>query len=223
MAAQRQVAVLGLGRFGSAVARELARIGHAVLAVDANERAVQAVSGAVTHAVQADITDVDALRGLGVADLDAVIVALSSDIEVSILATVQLRQLGARRIIAKAASELHGSILAQVGASHVVYPELETGLRVAHSFAAPAVRDYLDAAPGYGFARIRVPDEVAGRTLADLDLRRIRVTPMAHFRKGTVTLNPVPSLPLQPGDELIVAGADEDLERLPGAAASPGA
>src|ERR671911_653196 len=104
---KQQVAVLGLGRFGQAVARELTTHGH------------------------------------------------------DVLATVLVKQLGVKRIIAKAANALHGSILEQVGASRVVYPERETGLRVAHSFAAPGVRDYLDVAPGYGFARVPVSDALA--------------------------------------------------------------
>ncbi len=216
---KRQVAVLGLGRFGEAVARELTRLGHDVLAIDASDKAVQAVSESVTHAVQADITDANALRELGVGDFHTVIVAVSSNIEASILATVLLRQLGAGRIIAKAANQLHGSILEQVGAHRVVYPEHETGIRVAHSFAAPGVRDYLNAAPGYGLARVAMPDAVAGKNLGELNLRKTGATVIALFRRGTVTLNPLPSEVLQAGDELIVAGLDEDLERLPGTTA----
>ncbi len=218
---RRQVAVFGLGRFGQAVARELTRLGHDVLAVDASEKAVQAVAEDVTHAVQADVTDLNALRELGVADFDTAIVGVSSDIEASILATVLLRQLGVRRIVAKAASELHGSILQQVGATRVVYPERETGVRLAHSFAAPGVRDYLDAAPGYGFARVPA-DGFAGKSLADLDLSKHGVSVIALYRSGRVTLNPLSSEVLQAGDELIVAGLDEDLEQLPGTAAPSG-
>jgi trk system potassium uptake protein TrkA len=207
-----------LGRFGQAVARELTALGHDVLAIDLNEKDVQDATGSVTHAVQADITDRDALRELGVGEFDAVIVAVSSNLEASILATVLVKQLGVKRIIAKAADELHGSILEQVGATRVVYPERETGLRVAHSFAAPGVRDYLDVSPGYGFARVAVPPELAGRTLGEARLReQYGVAPMAIHGGGTVTLNPGPSEVLRAGDELIVAGLDGDLARFPGA------
>jgi trk system potassium uptake protein TrkA len=219
---RRQVAVLGLGRFGQSVARELTRLGHDVLAVDSSEKIVQEIADEVTHAVEADVTDEDALRELGLGDYDTVIVGISSDLEASILATVLVKRLGAKRIIAKAANDLHGSILEQVGAHRVVYPERETGVRVAHSFAAPGVRDYLDAAPGYGFARMAVPDAFAGRTLGDLDLRgTCGVTPMALYRGSSVTLHPHPSETLRAGDALIVAGLDEDLERLPDGA-TPG-
>jgi trk system potassium uptake protein TrkA len=218
VATKRQVAVLGLGRFGQAVARELTRLGHDVLAADRSEKVIQDLADEVTHAVQADITDGEVLKDLGLAEFDTAIVAVSTSIETSILATVNLKRLGVRRIIAKAASDLHGSILEQVGANRVVYPEREAGLRVAHSFAALGVSDYLDVAPGYGLAQVTVPRALAGRTLADLDLRRAYgVTPLALRREAAVTLNPHPSEVLQLGDELIVAGLDEDLERLPSA------
>ena len=217
MSTKRQVAVLGLGRFGQAVARELTRLGHDVLAVDSSERIVQDIADDVTHAVEADVTDSDVLRELGIGEFDTVIVGISSHLEVSILATVLTKRLGARRVVAKAANALHGSILEQVGAQRVVYPEHETGVRVAHSFAAPGVRDYLDVGPGYGLARIQVAEPFAGKTLGQVDLPgTCRLTPMALYRDGQVTLNPHSSEMLRPRDALIVAGLDEDLERLPG-------
>jgi trk system potassium uptake protein TrkA len=220
MSTRRQVAVLGLGRFGAAVARELTRLGHDVLALDANEKIIQEVADEVTHAARVDVTDEDALRDLGLEAFETAIVAISSNLEVSILATVILKRLGLRRIIAKAGNDLHGSILSQVGATRVVFPEQETGMRVAHSFAAPGVRDYLDVAPGYGVARVPVAGPFAGKSLGDLNLRATcGVTVVAHRRGDTVTVNPHASEVLRPGDELIVVGLDEDLERLPGATA----
>ena len=217
MSTKHHVAVLGLGRFGIAVARELTRLGHDVLAVDASERIVQDVADEVTHAVQADITDGEMLQALGLGDFDTVVVATSSSLEVSVLSAVLLKRLGVKRILAKAANELHGSILEQVGATRVVYPERETAVRVAHSFAAPGVRDYLDVAPGYGFARVQVAPAWIERTLGEIDPRTTcGVTPMALYRNGVVTLNPHASEVLRPGDELIIAGLDDDLEHLPG-------
>ena len=221
MPTKRQVAVLGLGRFGSAVARELTRLGHDVLAVDADEKVAQDLAREVSHAAQADITDRQALQDLGLAEFDTAIVAVSGHLEVSVLATALLKRLGVKRIVAKAANELHGSILRQVGASRVVYPEREIGLRLAHSFAAPGVLDYLDVTPGYGIARVPVADALAGKSLEQLNLRKTcGVTIVALHRRGVVTLNPHPSEVLRLGDELIVAGLDEDLERLPGTTAT---
>ncbi len=219
---RRQVAVLGLGRFGSAVARELTRLGHDVLAIDQEEKTVQSIADEVTHAVQADITDPDALEALGLVDFDTVIVAASSTLEASIMATVLLRRLGVRRVIAKAAHDLHGSILEQVGAMRVVYPERETGFRVAHSFHASGVQDYLDVAPGYGIARVNVAESWIGKSIGELNLRRsCNLTVIAVTREGQVILHPSSSEILRRGDLLIVAGLDEDLERLPDASSSP--
>ena len=216
MPTTRQIAVLGLGRFGQAVARELTHLGHDVLAIDQDERIVQDISDEVTHAVQADITDPDALAALGLADFDTVVVGVSESLEVSIMATVLLKRMGVQRIIAKAAHDLHGSILEQVGAMRVVYPESETGFRVAHSFHASGVQDYLDAAPGYGIARVAINGRWSGKTLAELDFpRTCGLTVLAVARAGTVVLNPTPGEQLQAGDSLIVAGLDENLERLP--------
>lgn len=216
MAHRRQVAVLGLGRFGQAVARELTRIGHDVLAVDLDEKIVQDLADEVTHAAQADITDAEALEALGLHEFDTVVVGASQSIEISIMATVLLRRLGVRRIVAKAAHDLHGSILEQVGAMRVVYPERETGYRVAHSIGASGVQDYLDAAPGYGLARATVAEDWVGKSLGDLDLiGTCNLTAVAVSREDSVILNPPPTEILRAGDALILAGLDEDLERLP--------
>jgi trk system potassium uptake protein TrkA len=219
---RRQVAVLGLGRFGQAVALELTRLGHDVLAVDHDEKVVQGIADEVTHAVQADITDPEALEALGIGDFDTTIVAVSESLEVSIMATVLLQRIGVRRIIAKAAHDLHGSILSQVGAMRVVYPERETGFRVAHSFHAPGVQDYLDVAPGYGISRVTVAQDWVGKTVGDLNLpESCRLRVLAVTRAGTVILDPSPVETLRSGDSLIVAGLDEDLESLPDAATAP--
>jgi trk system potassium uptake protein len=123
MAGRRQVAVLGLGRFGQTVARELTFLGHDVLALDTNERIVQAIADDVTRAIQTDFTDEDALDELGLDKIDTAIVAVSSNIEASILTTVLLQRLGVRRIVAEAGNELHGSILERLGVSRVASPD----------------------------------------------------------------------------------------------------
>lgn len=219
---RRQVAVLGLGRFGSAVARELAKLGHEVLAVDSSEKIAQDLGNEVTHAAQADITDEETLAALGLRDFDTVIVGVSSDLQVSILATVLLRRLGVKRIVAKAANELHGSILQEVGANRVVHPERETGYRLAHSFAAPGVTDYLDVAPDYGIARIAVAESWVGKQLGEIDTEKsCGVIVMVITRDGHAIASPSATERLRPGDTLIVAGPDENLERLPSADLQP--
>jgi trk system potassium uptake protein TrkA len=215
--AGEQVVVIGIGRFGSAVALELERLGHEVLAIDRSEQRVNDIANDVTHALELDAADEDALRGAGAADFTTAIVAISGDAESSIFATMVLKRLGVRNVIAKAGSELHGEILARAGADRVVFPERETGLRLAHSFNVPNVIDYLDVAPGFGIEKIRPPKSFIGRALGDLDLKgTLGLTPIALRRGPQVFVNPARDERVAEGDELIIVGRDEKLERLRG-------
>ena len=213
--AGQQVMVIGLGRFGSALARELERLGHEVLAVDRDEAIVNDIADEVTHAVQLDASDEDALRSAGAADFRHAIVAISTFAEPSIFATMALKRLGVGNVIAKAGSRLHGEILARVGADRVVYPERETGERLAHTFAVANVIDYLDVAPEFGIAKVRPPSSFVGRTLGEVDLRgRLELTPVAIRRDRRVIVNPTRDERIQDRDELIVIGRDDNLDRL---------
>lgn len=215
--AGEQVVVIGLGRFGSAVARELERLGHQVLAIDRSEQRVNDLAPDVTHALQLDAADEDALRGAGAGDFHTAIVAISSDAEPSIFATMVLKRLEVRNVIAKAGSRLHGEILARVGADRVVFPELETGLRLAHSFNVPNVIDYLDVAPSFGIEKIRPPKSFIGKSLGELDLKaRMGLTPIALRRGKQVFVNPARDERVGEGDELILIGQDSNLDQLRG-------
>ena len=215
--ASEGVMVIGLGRFGSALARELERLGHEVMAVDRNEQRVNDIAPDVTHALQLDASEEDALRAAGAADFNTAIVAISSDAEPSIFATMVLKRLGVRTVIAKAGSILHGEILARVGADRVVFPERETDLRLAHSFNVPNVIDYLDVAPNFGIEKIRPPKSFIGKTLGELDLKgRLGLTPIALRRAQQVFVNPAREERVADGDELILIGRDEKLDQLRG-------
>ncbi|HET9878017.1 MAG TPA: TrkA family potassium uptake protein [Candidatus Limnocylindria bacterium] len=215
--AGQQVMVIGLGRFGSAVARELEKLGHQVLAIDRSELRVNDLAPDVTHALQLDASDEDALRSAGAGDFQTGIVAISSATEPSIFATMVLKRLGVPNVIAKAGSRLHGEILSRVGADRVVFPELETGLRLAHSFHVPNVIDYLDVAPNFGIEKIRPPRPFVGKTLGELDLKtRAGLTPIALRRGKSVTVNPAREERIAEGDELILIGQDDKLEALRG-------
>ena len=215
--AGEQVMVIGLGRFGSAVARELERLGHEVLAIDRSEQLINEIAADVTHALQLDAADEDALRSAGAADFPTAIVAISSDAEPSIFATMVLKRLGVRNVIAKAGSLLHGEILSRVGADRVVFPERETGLRLAHSFNVPNVIDYLDVAPSFGIEKIRPPRAMVGRSLGDLDFKgRLGLTPVALRRGSQVIVNPAREERIAEGDELILIGRDDKLHQLRG-------
>jgi len=215
--AGEQVLVIGLGRFGSAVARELERLGHQVLAIDRSEQRVNEIAPEVTHALQLDAADEDALRSVGAADFSTGIVAISTDTEPSIFATMVLKRLGVRNVIAKAGSVLHGEILARVGADRVVFPERETGLRLAHSFNVPNVIDYLDVAPNFGIEKIRPPQSFIGKSLGELDLKaRLGLTPIVLRRGQQVFVNPAREERVAEGDELILVGRDDKLDQLRG-------
>ena len=186
------VMVIGLGRFGASAARELMALGHEVLVVDRNEAVVNEIAPDVTHAVQLDAADEAALRAIGAAEFDHAIVAISSGVEASVFATMALKTIGVRNVVAKAGTELHGQILERVGADRVVFAEREMGQRVAHSFAVPDVVDYLDIAPRFGIVKVHAPVRWHGRTLADLDLPgRLALTPVALRGTGdAVTVIP---------------------------------
>jgi trk system potassium uptake protein TrkA len=209
--------VIGLGRFGSAAARELHRLGHEVLAVDTNEDLVNEIARDVTHAVQLDASDESALEAVGAGQFGAAIVAISANAEASIFATMVLKKLGVPLIVAKAGSRLHGSILERVGAGRVVYPEHDTGIRVAHSFRIPNIIDYLDIAPQFGVVQVHPPRAFIGRTLRDLNLGgRLQLTPIALRRGSNVIVNPHRDETIGEADELVLIGRDENLEALRG-------
>jgi trk system potassium uptake protein TrkA len=211
------VMVIGMGRFGSAAARELVTLGHEVLAIDTDMAIVNEISPAVTHAVQLDATDEEALRAVGAGDFAYAIIAISGRTEASIFATMALKNLGVGTIIAKAGTPLHGAILERVGADRVVYPELEMGQRVSHAFMIPNVIDYLDVAPNFGIVKIRPPAAFVGRSLKDLDLSvRLGLTPIGLRRGTEVTINPHRDEVIRETDELILIGRDDRLEALNG-------
>lgn len=212
---KHSVIVIGLGRFGSAAARELMALGHEVLAIDDSEDNVNEIAPDVTHAVELDASDEQALRDVGAGEFDHAIVAISSNIEASIFATMALKNLGVGNVIAKAANALHGRILERVGANRVVYPEREMGQRVAHSFSIAHVVDYLDVAPKFGIVKLRPPEQFVGKTLDELDLQsELALTPVALRRGKNVTVSPSRDERIEAGDELILIGTDEKLERL---------
>jgi len=209
---RQQVLVVGLGRFGSAVARELHTLGHEVMAVDGNEATVNDVAPHVTHAVQLDASDENALRAAGAAEFGTAVVAMSSAVEASIFATMALKRLGVPHVIAKASGDLHGAILERIGADRVVYPEREAGIDVAHTFRIPQVLDYIDLAPRFGIAKVSVPADFLGKTLRELDLTgRFKITPIALRRGDHVTVNPHREERLQEGDQLVLIGLDDQL------------
>ena len=141
---KKQFAVIGIGRFGGSVARNLHRMGYEVLAVDISKDEVDQVMHDVTHAVQVDALDFETIKSLGIRNFDVVIVGIGSNLQASILVTVQLKELGVKFVVAKAMSDLHGKVLEKVGADRVIYPERDMGARVAHHLVSAKVIDYIE-------------------------------------------------------------------------------
>lgn len=208
------VVLIGLGRFGTAVALELVRRGIEVLAVDSSPKRVQSMAGQLTQVVSADCTDIEALRQLGVPDFYRAVVAIGSDIEASILVTSLLVELEIEDIWAKAISDHHGRILRRVGAHHVVYPEFEMGERVAHLVSGHML-DYMQVDEDFALAKIRPPREAVGVPLGKSRLRaKHGITVVAVKRPdGSFTYAGVDSV-LTYDDIILVVGRETDIERL---------
>jgi trk system potassium uptake protein len=214
---KKQVAIIGLGRFGVGLANTLLDMGYDVLALDVDEDRVQAVASQVSRAIHADATDEAVLRGLGIDKFDVAIVSMGSDIEHSVLTTILLRKLGVPLIVARADNELHGTILDKIGADKVIYPEREMGTRVAHGLMLTDVLDYMSVDPSYGVAKIAPPSSFVGRTLAELGLGpggRWEVAVLLIRREREVIVGPDRMEVVRPDDIIIVSGSDVHLEQL---------
>jgi len=207
------VIVIGMGRSGSSLARELMRTGHEVLGVDTDERLVQQMSHELTHTVKADTTDEAVLSELGIGEFDAAVVAIGADIEASILTTSLLLQLGVPNVWAKANSQSHGRILEQLGAHHVVFPEYEMGKRVAHMVSGESL-DYVPIDNDFVMVKALVPESFNDQTLADLKIRSNYGVTVVAITKGDGEYKPAfPDTVLHAGDQIIVAGQVEPLDK----------
>lgn len=210
-----QIVIVGLGRFGVALARALVEGGHEVLALDSDMTVVQRYANQLPNVVQADSTDQDTMMRLGVADYDVGVVAIGESLEDSILTTLILKRIGLKRVIAKSRSESHGDILNRVGADRVLYPERDTALRLAHQWSIQAISDSLEVVDGYTIGRASVPHQLVGKTLGQVDLvRKYDLTLIALARGQRVMLNPSREETLEHDDILVVGGDQAHLQKL---------
>lgn len=204
--------VVGLGRFGSSVARTLTAIGHEVLGIDEDIDLVQKMSEELTHVVKADATDAQALRRLGVGDMSHAVVGIGSDIEASILTVVALIDAGCPDIWAKAVNVSHGRILEKVGARHVVYPEADIGERVAHQVSGRMI-DFVEIGRGYAIATTRAPAGAAGKQVAGLQQSLLQGLHLLGVRRTHEPFVPAtPDMVIGVVDLLVLAGPVEALE-----------
>jgi trk system potassium uptake protein len=210
---QGAVLVVGLGRFGGALAEDLERLGHEVLAVDMSSQLVQEWSDRLTHVVQADATSEAAMRQLGAPDFDRAVVAIGTGIEASLLSTGVLIDLGIPEIWAKAITLPHGRILERIGAGHVVYPERDTGKRVAHLISG-RLMDYIEFDDGFAIVKMAAPKVAHDKTLAESGLRsKYGVTIVGVKTPGQDFTYAKPETLVQPQDLLIVSGRSDVVDQ----------
>ncbi len=206
------VVVIGLGRFGGAVAQTLTELGHEVLGIDEDAGIVQSWADRLTHVVQADTTDSTTLQRLGVQDFPRAVVAIGTDIEASVLTVLALTELGLKDIWAKALSSKHGRILERTGAHHVIYPEADMGRRVAHLVASKMI-DFMELDDGFAICKTRVPADAAGKTLAECALRkRFGITVVGVKRPGAGFTHATPETVVEAGDMLVITGGNAQVE-----------
>jgi trk system potassium uptake protein len=168
---RRTFAVIGLGRFGRAIATTLVELGQDVIGIDSHADHVRDVSDLVTQVVELDATDERALRAAGIADVDVAVVSIGENIEASLLVVMLVKELGVETIYAKAVTPLHGRILAKLGVTRVIFPEREMAVRIGHSLVVPNVLDYVELSPGFSIVEIPAPEAFIGRSLKELELR----------------------------------------------------
>ena len=208
----KSVLVIGLGRFGGAVAETLVELGCEVLGIDADGELVQRFSDRLTHVVEADSTEEAALRQLGVGDFSKAVVAIGTDIESSILTTSSLVDLGIAEIWAKAVTDAHGKILARVGAHHVVFPEHDMGERLAHVVTGKMI-DYIELDPHFALVETEAPSALVGKTLGEAEVRRqYGITVVCIKTEGEAFTYATAETLVRPRDILVVAGETKKAE-----------
>lgn len=207
--------VIGLGKFGQAVAETLAADGRQVMIIDIDSDKVTAIADTVTNAVIGDPTNETVLRAAGVADYDCAIVCLNNNINASILLTITLKEIGVKKVVARAMNDGHRKVLEHIGADIIVFPEQDTGEKLGYMLTKNNITDFVDFS-GYKIVELVVPREWLGKSLMELNLRRrysVNVIAVS-LADGTVTVSPDPNRPFEEGDKVSVIGEDKDIDKL---------
>ncbi|HDK7176889.1 TPA: TrkA family potassium uptake protein [Clostridium botulinum] len=212
---RKQFVVIGLGRFGTSVAKTLYTLGNDVLAIDSSEDIVQSIADSVTHSVQIDATDENSLRSLGIRNFDVAVITIGSDIQASTMATLLVKEMGVKYIIAKANTEIHAKVLYKIGADRVVFPERDMGVRVAHNLVSTNILDYIELSPNYSIAEIVTPKPWHGKTLNELNIRaNYGINVVALKRGEEINVSPVAEDTIDSGDIIVAIGSEEDLTKV---------
>lgn len=213
----KMYAVIGLGRFGASVAKTLVSMGYTVLGIDTDEHKVEAMAAPLGRVVRADATDVAALKTLHINNYRTVVVAIGDDVEASIMATLNCKDLGVKHVVAKALNEQHGKALSRVGADRVVYPQRDMGARVAHNLVAGGILDYVRLSAEHSMVELVASPILVGHSLKELNLRaRFGVNVMAIKRGKKVIASPRPEEAVREGDVLVVIGSIDGISKVQG-------
>lgn len=212
---KRQFCIIGCGRFGATVANKLTELGCEVMVVDTNEETIQNIANDVTYAVQADATDENSLKSIGVRNFDVVVISIGENIQSSTLVTLMVKELGVKHIVAKAQNELHGKVLSKIGANRIVYPEKEMGIRIAKNLVSDNILDYIELAPDYSIMEVLALDEWIGKNLIEIDMRAKYGVNVMAIKHGTeINIAVTADITIKEGDILVVIGHNDDLKKI---------
>lgn len=213
---KKSYAVIGLGRFGAAIAEELSRAGAEVLAVDEDEERVHELASIVTCAVKADVCDAESMESLGLSNMDGVVVAITENLDASIMGTILAKEAGVDYILAKARDAIHARILEKVGADKVIVPEKESGIRIARSMMSGKFLDFIELSDRIRMIEIPVKEEWIGKTLIQLNLRKTKKINVIAVRNvdDEIIVNFEPERPIKAGMSMLVTVDRNDIAKL---------
>lgn len=211
----KQFIVIGCGRFGSSVAKTLTELGHEVMVVDHNGDIIKEISEYVSHAVQMDALDEASFRTIGLRNFDVAIIAIGSDIEASIMATLIAKEAGVPTVIAKALTEIHGKVLTRIGADKVIFPERDMGVRVAHGLSSPNILDIIEFSDNYSIVETVALKEWENKSLKELNLtKRLGMTILAIKTGERINIVPTSDDIIKKDDIIVILGKNSNLKRL---------
>ncbi len=212
---KKQFVAIGCGRFGSSLALKLMEMGAEVMVIDKNEEVIQNIADKVTYAVQADVTDENTLKSLGIRNFDVAVISIGADIQSSILVTLVAKEVGIKYIVAKAQNESHSKVLYKIGADRVVFPEREMGVRIAKNLVSDNILDYIELAPDYSIMEILALEEWHGRSLKDINMRgTYGINVMAIKQGEMINIAVGPDDLIKEEDVLVVIGHNDDLKKI---------
>ncbi len=212
---KKQFAVIGIGRFGESLISELVRLGHEVLAIDTDENRVDDIASIATQAVQADAMDEKVLKALDIVNFDAVVVAIGGDVEANILTSITLKEIGVKKIIAKAHNTMHGKVLEKMGINMVLYPERDMAIRLARNLVSTSIIEYIELSSDHGISERTAPLNFVGQSLEEKALRqRMDITILAVRSGSEIIVSPQADYRIKAGDIIVALGPVKQLEKL---------